>query len=52
MDYEDIEHAVSYKSIRLKSVRKSELIVPRVVDPTATVIFSLVVTIVRFPFEK
>ena len=52
MDYEDIAHAASYKSIRLKCVRKSELIVPQVDDPTAPLIFPLVENIVRFPFEK
>ena len=52
MNYEDVLTASSYKAIHLKSGRKSDLIIPQMVDPTAPVIFPLVENIVRFAFEK
>ena len=52
LPYEDVLSASSYKSIHLRSVRRSEFIIPQVVDPTTPVIFPLVENIVRFPFEK
>ena len=50
--YDDISNARSYKSLTLRTVRKSELIVPQLVDKKAPLVFPLVENIVRFPFEK
>ena len=51
LNYDDVLTASSYKSIQLRSVRKSDLTIPQIVDLSAPVVFPLVENIVRFPFE-
>ena len=52
LHYDDISSAKSCKSLTLRTVRKSELIVPQFVDKGAPLIFPLVENIIRFPFEN